>query len=162
MHPRYPGNAQIPAAQRPPVPASVRHAVTFMYAGAVASLIAIAIDLTTLNATKNAMHKQFPDLTASQASAQEIPLMVGWVAGGLIGAAAWILMARACRSGKSWARITATVLFAVATVDALGNLLVPEAALVKVCWFVIWLIGLGAVALLWQGSSTAFFRTTPP
>ncbi len=52
------------------------------------------------------------------------------------------------------------MLFGVATMDALGNLVVPEATLVKIFWFVIWLIGLGTVVFLWRGSSSAFFRGT--
>src|SRR6266511_4105051 len=160
MYQPYPGGAQMPEVQRPPAPGSVRNAVKLMYAGAVASLIGIAIDLTTLTATKNAMKRQFPNLTASQLTAQERPLMVGWIASGLVAAALWIFIARNCQSGKSWARITGTVLFGIATMDALGNLVVPEAALVKIFWFVIWLIGLGTVVFLWRGSSSAFFRGT--
>ncbi len=106
------------------------------------------------------MKRQFPNLTASQLTAQERPLMVGWIASGLVAAALWIFIARNCQSGKSWARITGTVLFGIATMDALGNLVVPEAALVKIFWFVIWLIGLGTVVFLWRGSSSAFFRGT--
>ncbi len=52
MYQPYPGGAQMPEVQRPPAPGSVRNAVKLMYAGAVASLIGIAIDLTTLTATK--------------------------------------------------------------------------------------------------------------
>ncbi len=135
MYQPYPGGAQMPEVQRPPA-------------------------LTTLTATKSAMKRQFPNLTASHVKAQEGPLMVGWIAGGLIAAALWIFVARNCQSGKSWARITGTVLFGVATMDALGNLVVPEATLVKIFWFVIWLIGLGTVVFLWRGSSSAFFRGT--
>jgi hypothetical protein len=161
MHPPYPG-AQMPQAQRPPAPASVSNAVKLMYAGAVASLTGIVVDLTTLSATKSAIEKQSPNLTAGPVTAQEVPLIVGWIAGGLIGAALWIFIARASRSGKNWARITGTVFFAIATVQGgLSNLVLPEALAVKIFWFVIWLIGLGAVVLLWQRSSSAFFRGTP-
>jgi hypothetical protein len=54
------------------------------------------------------------------------------------------------------------VLFGIATVEGgLSNLVVPEAALVKIFWFVIWLIGLAAVVFLWRGTSSAFFKATP-
>src|SRR6266498_3603525 len=108
MYQPYPGGAQMPEARRPPAPASVRNAVTLIYAGAVASLIGIVVDLATLSATKSAIEKRFPNLTPGQVTAQEVPLMVGWIAGGLIGAALWIFIARACRNGRSWARITGT------------------------------------------------------
>ena len=161
MYQPYPAGAQLPETQRPPAPASVRTAVTVMYAGAVASLIGIVVDLTTLSATKSAIEQHFPKLTTSQVNGQGRVLMAGWIVGGLIGAGLWIFIARACNSGKSWARITGTVLFGIATVQGGPSILVvPEAALVKLFWLVIWLVGLGAVVFLWRGSSSAFFKGT--
>jgi hypothetical protein len=158
----YPGGARMPEAQRPPAPASVRNAVKLMYAGAVASLIGIVVDLATLSATKSAMKNRFPNLTPDQLTAQQLPLIVGWIVGGLVGAALWIILARAGQRGRRWARITGTVLFGIATVEAFGSLVVPEAALVKVFWFVVWLIGLASVVFLWQRSSSAFFTGRRP
>ncbi len=161
MYQPYPAGAQLPETQRPPAPASVRNAVKVMYAGAVASLISIVVDLTTLSATKSAIEQHFPKLTTSQVNGQGRVLMAGWIVGGLIGAGLWIFIARACNSGKSWARITGTVLFGIATVQGGPSILVvPEAALVKLFWLVIWLVGLGAVVFLWRGSSSAFFKGT--
>src|SRR6266511_3426592 len=97
MYQPYPGGAQMPKVQRPPAPGSVRNAVKLMYAGAVASLIGIAIDLTTLTATKSAMKRQFPNLTASHVKAQEGPLMVRWLAGGLLAAAPSLSLAPTCQ-----------------------------------------------------------------
>jgi hypothetical protein len=84
-------------------------------------------------------------------------LVASAIVGGLVGAGLWVFVARACHSGKGWARITGTVLFGIATVQGLSSLVAPEAALVKGFWLVVWLVGLGAVVLLWQGSSSAFF-----
>ena len=161
MYQPYPGGAEMPGTQRPPAPASVLNAVKVMYAGAVASLIGIIIDLTTLSATKSAIEKHSPQLTTSQVNGMQHALVTSAIVGGLIGAGLWIFIAQACKSGKSWARITGTVLFGVNTVqDGLSNLVVPEAALVKIFWFVVWLIGLAAVVLLWRGTSSAFFKGT--
>jgi hypothetical protein len=162
MYQPYPGEARVPEAPRPPAPACVRNAVKLMYAGAVASLIGIVVDVSTLNATKSAMNNRFPNLTPDQVTAQELPLIVGWIVGGLVGIALWIIIAQASLRGRNWARITGTVLFGIATVEAFGSLLVPEAALVKVFWFVVWLIGVAAVVYLWQRSSSAFFTGTRP
>ncbi|SRR6266508_3279245 len=101
MYQPYPGGAQMPEVQRPPAPGSVRNAVKLMYAGAAASLIGIAIDLTTLTATKSAMERQFPNLTGSQVTAQQRPLIVGWIAGGLIAAALWIFIAGTARVARA-------------------------------------------------------------
>jgi hypothetical protein len=161
MYQPYPGGAQMPEAQRPPAPASVRNAIKVMYAGAVASLIGIIIDLTTLSVTKSAIEKHSPQLTASQVNGMQHALIASAIVGGLIGAGLWIFIAWACRSGKSWARITGTVFFGINTVQGgLSNLVVPEAALVKIFWFVVWLVGLAAVVFLWRGSSSAFFKGT--
>jgi hypothetical protein len=158
MYQPYPGGAQLPEMQRPPAPASVRSAVKVMYAGAVASLIGIVVDLTTLSATKRAIAQHFPKLTTSQVNGQASTFVAGWIAGGLIAAGLWIFIAQACKRGKNWARTTGTVLFGIATVQGAPSILVvPAAALVKVFWLVIWLIGLAAVVYLWQGSSSAFF-----
>jgi hypothetical protein len=147
----YPGGAQLPETQRPPVPASVRNAVTVMYAGAVASLAYAIVFIMTLSATKRAIEQHSPQLTTSQA------LMASAIVDGLIGAGLWIFIAQACKRGKNWARTTGTVLFGINTVQVLGGLPIPVAAPVKIFALVVWLVGLGAVVLLWQGSSSGFF-----
>ena len=53
------------------------------------------------------------------------------------------------------------MLFGIATLEAAGNLVAPEAGAVKLEWLVIWLIGLAAVTLLWRHPARAFFRGTP-
>ena len=162
MYQPYPGSAQMPETRRPPAPASVRTAVRFMYAGAAASLVNMIIDLTTLNTTKSAIEKHSPNLTASQVNAMQHAFTFGWLAGGLIGVGLWIFIARACQSGRSWARITGTVLFGIATLDAVAYLAQPFAAPVKIFASVVWLAGLGAVVFLWRGTSNAFFKGTQP
>ena len=94
MYQPYPGGAQLPETQRPPAPASVRSAVKVMYAGAVASLIGIVVDRTTLSATKRAIAQHFPKLTTSQVNGQGRVLMAGWIVGGLIAAGLWIFIAK--------------------------------------------------------------------
>jgi len=58
MYQPYPGNdTQLPAALRRPAPKTVLNAVTVMYAGAVASLLGIVVEVLTVNATKTAIEK---------------------------------------------------------------------------------------------------------
>jgi hypothetical protein len=161
MYQPYPGGAQMPEAPRPPAPASVRNAVKVMYAGAVASLAYAIVFIATLSATKDAIAKHSPQLTASQPNGMQQALMTSAIVDGLIGAALWIFIARACERGKNWARITGTVLFGIDTVGVLGGLPIPVAAPVKIFALVVWLVGLAAVILLWRGTSTAFFKGTP-
>ena len=72
----------------------------------------------------------------------------------------WLWMAWKCKAGRSWARIVSTVLFGVATLATLGTLRDTSA------WglagaIASWLIGLGATILLWQRSSSWYFRPAP-
>jgi hypothetical protein len=160
MYQPYPGGAQMPETQRPPAPASVRNAVRVMYAGAVASLVYAIVFITTLSATKRAIEQHSPQLTTSQVNGMQQALMTSAIVDGLIGAALWILIAQASKSGKSWARTTGTVLFGLDTVGVLGGLTIPIATPVKIFALVVWLVGLAAVTLLWRGTSSAFFKGT--
>jgi hypothetical protein len=152
MYQPYPGSASMP--EKPSVPASVRDAVRLMYAGAVASLLGIAVNLATLQTTANLLQRQSRQV---QAGRLEHFLMAGDIVYGLIGAGLWIFVARACGNSRNWARVTGSVLFGVATVETVGSLARPEAIPAKIVWFVIWLIGLGAIVLLWRRTSSAFF-----
>ena len=66
MYQPYPGGeTQLPEPQRPPAPPSVLTAVKIMYVGAT-SVLGIVIDVLTVSATKNAIAKRSPHLSASQ------------------------------------------------------------------------------------------------
>jgi hypothetical protein len=161
MHQPYPQDTQLPETRHLPAPPSVLNAVKVMYVGAATSILGIVIDVLTVSATKRASEKHSHHLTAHQISSSQHVLVIAFIIGGLIGAAAWFFLARSCRGGKNWARITGTVLFALATVDTLGGLGSPIAGAVKIWAIVVWLVGLTAVVFLWRRSSTAFFKATP-
>ncbi len=81
MYQPYPGSdSQLPETQRPPAPASVRTAVRAMYAGAAVSLLGIGVDLLTVGATKTAIARRSPDLTASQVASTQHVLIAGLAA----------------------------------------------------------------------------------
>jgi hypothetical protein len=161
MYQPYPGSTQMPEATRPPAPKSVLNAVKFMYAGAASSLIGIVIDIATLSGTKRAIEKRQPGLTASQVNSREHVLLVGFIVAGLIGVAVWLWLARSCLGGKNWARITGTVLFAIATIDLLVGFGLSVAGVVHIYGLLVWLIGLGAVIFLWRRDSSAYFKPAP-
>ena len=157
----YPGGTQMPEpAARPPIPQSITRAVQLMYAGAVASLIGIVIALTTLSSIKSQIISKNPSLTTTQVNNAEHVAIGILIASGLIGAALWLWMAQSCKAGKNWARITSTVLFAIETINVLaGAAAVASGGASRIYSIVIWLIGLGAVILLWQRSSTEYFKS---
>lgn len=159
MYQPYPGSdTQLPELHRPPAPPSVLNAVRVMYVGAAASLLGIIIDILTVSATKTAIEKRSPNLSVSQVNSSQHVLVAGFIAGGVIAAVVWIVLARASKSGHNWARITGTVLFALATIDTFLGVRAPLAVAVRAWWPVIWLAGLAAVIFLWQGASTAYFK----
>jgi hypothetical protein len=105
-------------------------------------------------------------VVAANAYTSAHPLANGNLAGGavllsLIEIALWLGIARACRRGKNWARVTGTVMFGIYTFGVLGVLADghPGFVLAKVVTAVSWLIACGAVVFLWQRPSSAFFRS---
>jgi hypothetical protein len=168
MYQPYPGGATPPEAygQSPTsVPQSITRAVRVMYAGAAASLIGIAVNLTTSGSLRSDIRARRPSLTPAQLTTA-VHAEIGFaIAGGLIGAALWIWMAQRSKAGKGWARIASTVLFAIDTISALvsasgaGSLSVGGAT--RAYAIVVWLIGLVAIVFLWQRSSSAYFKRAP-
>jgi hypothetical protein len=170
MYQPYPGAAEMPAVQRPPAPSSVRNAVVVMYVGAAVSLIRVIADLAAKASLKadieKASHGGVP-LTASQVNAAVTTSIAVSVVLGLVGVGLWILNARASAGGRKWAQVTGTVLFGLDTLALLAGppgvgLTADQPAVARLCTAMVWLVGLGAVVLLWQRSSRAFFTGRQP
>jgi len=163
MYQPYPGGAQVPEpSDRPPAPPSVLRAVQVMYAGAAASLIGIIIDMTTLSSTKSEIMRRNPSLTATQVANAEHVAIGLFIVSGLLGAGLWIWIAQMSKAGRNWARIVGTVLFAIDTVSVfVGAAAGPGGGASRVYSILVWVIGLGAVILLWQRASSEYFRGVP-
>ena len=134
-------------------------AVRLMYAGAAYALVwAIGIIAVSASIVKN-----HPYVTTSgdHRLAGVVTLTVFLAAADI---ALWLGIARACRRGKSGARVAGTVLFAVHTLGVLGVVASAQAGLgpAKVLTLIGWLIGLGAVVFLWQRPSSAFLAGRLP
>lgn len=153
----YPGTERMPLTERPAVPAPVLNAVKVMYAGAVVSVIGGLIFIATKSATKTAIQKRYPQYSAHTVSTlTNAGVIIGLVIS-LIGAALFIWIARSSKSGKNWARITGTVLFAFSVVIMVYNFRTVETTVTGILNLLISLIGLAAVTLLWLSSSNAYF-----
>ena len=94
MYQPYPQNTQLPETLHLPAPASVLNVVRVMYVGAATSILGIVIDVLTVSATKRAIEKHSHHLTAHQISSSQHVLVIAFIIGGLIGAAAWFFLAR--------------------------------------------------------------------
>jgi hypothetical protein len=131
-----------------------------MYAGAAITAISLIVTLATISNLRTAIHNANPAFSASKLHSAETAAVVLAIVFGLIGIGLWIWMARANRAGKNWARITATVFFGLDTLSLLVGFRQAEPALSRVVSLLVWLAGLGAVILLWQKVSSAYFAAS--
>lgn len=158
MYQPYPSSGQMPEPVRPEPPDSVLTAVKLMYAGAVVSALSLIVGLATIGSLHSELRTAYPKVTSSQLHTIEVATVVFIVIFGLIGVGLWIWMAMANKRGGNWARITATVFFGLNTISALVGLARPEAVASRLVGLLIWLIGLGAIVMLYRPDSTAFFK----
>jgi hypothetical protein len=167
MYQSYPGGAPSPeqyGQPAAPIPQSVSRAVQLMYAGAAASLIGIVVNLTTAGSLRGDIEKRSPAMTPAHVT-DAVHVEIGLsIAGGLIAAALWIWMAQSNKAGKNWARILSTVLFGIATISSLASLAggaLAGGGASRIYGIVVWLIGLAATILLWQRTSSDYFKSAP-
>jgi serine/threonine kinase PknH len=151
----YPQPYQVGRAPLGPLPGSMRNAIGLMYAGAAYTLV-YAVGVVVV---AGAIISKHPDATTRAGSGLG-GVVALTVLLSLIEIALWLGIARACRNGRSGARVTGTALFGVHT---LGFLIVladshPGIGLTKVLTTLSWLIACGAVVFLWQRPSSAFFK----
>jgi hypothetical protein len=158
MYQPYPSSEKPVEPAPPPAPPSVLNAVKLMYAGAAVSTVSLVISLVSISGTKDAIRKAKPSLTAAQVNQLNTFIIALAVVSGVIGVALWLWMARANSQGKNWARIVSTVLFGLATLDMFGVLSQPKTVLGLIFPALTWLVGLGAVILLWRKDSAEFFK----
>jgi len=151
-----PGPAQEPEQIRPP--RSVLNAVKLMYAGAALEVIAVIIAVVTIGSLKSAILARHPAYTAAQMHSAEVARTVPLVIGGLIAIGLWLWMAWANGKGRSWARIVSAVFFGINTLDLLISLLQVHAVATLIIGVVIWLVGLGAIVLIFSKESGAFYN----
>jgi hypothetical protein len=157
--PRYPASGgQVVRPDPGPPPPVISYAVKLMYAGAAVNVIGLIVGLATAGDLRSAIEKAQPKLTATQVTNTERFLISATVVSGLIGVGLWLWMAWANGHGKSWARILSSVFFAIATLNTAAGFAQPGDVLSRIFTAAVWLVGLGAIALLWRPESTAYYR----
>lgn len=162
MYENYPsaaGGNQMPEPAPPSAPpTSVQTAVRLMYSGAVISAISFILGLATIGSLKSSLRTRYPHYTSTQIN-NAVHFSIGAIiVVGIIGVVVWVWMARMNAKGRNWARITGTVFFGLNTLDLLGVFARSASAISVVFGIVIWLVGLGAVIMLWRRDSTAYFK----
>jgi hypothetical protein len=159
MYQPYPQGGQMPppAPTRPGPPRPVRTAVILMYVGAAVTVVTLIVTVLTIHSIETTMETR-----ANYTPQQAHQLVVVAIVEALITLGLWLLMAWANRSGYNWGRITATVLFALNTIGLLLAFLRGADAVNLVFAVVVWLIGLGAIVLLWRKEASQYFATATP
>jgi hypothetical protein len=142
------------------VPAPVRKATRWMLAGAgvtaVIGVFSVIVAISDPRALNNGTQPSGGQLGQA---------LVYYLITTVVFMAIWVLMARLNRAGQKWARIVASVLFAIATFDlyrGVNSLQGGQTILVlNVISFALavaeWICGLGAIALLWRSESSIYF-----
>jgi hypothetical protein len=158
MYQPYPSTGKPVEPAQPTAPQSVLNAVKLMYAGAAVSTVSLVVSLVDLGGTKAAIRKARPTLTTAQVNQLNTFIITLAIVSGVVGIALWLWMAKANGQGRNWARILSSVLFGLATLDMFGVLSQPKTLLGLVFPVLTWLLGLGAIILLWRKDSTEFFK----
>jgi hypothetical protein len=163
----YPAGGNQPG-QRPEQPKSVRNAVWLMYGGAVLSGISAILVLALSSTIRTAEGKALRNgnqtlisqgkkpLTAAQIHSVENVTIGVFVFVLVVGVLLWVWMAWANGRGRSWARIMASVFFGLNTIYLV--LSVSRAGLSVIFVGLGWLLGLGAIVLLWRKESSYYFQ----
>jgi hypothetical protein len=153
-------------AVRPPKPPALTNAVRLMWAGGALALVGVIATLAFSSrirsaATKAAIKANVTRrsegkavLTTSQIHTVASTAVIILAVGGIIAVILWAWMAWANNKGSNWARIVATVLFGLNTI-----FLILEAGRAGITVIIValgWLVGLAALVLLWQRTTTAY------
>lgn len=159
MYEPYPESTpELPEQGRPEAPNSVRNAVRLMYAGAALSAIVVIVTLLTIGSLKANILSHYPHYTATQRHNAEVAAVVSAIIGGLIAIGLWLWMAWANGRGRNWARIVAAVFFGINTLDLLVSFARVHAVGSLIVGVLVWLVGLGAIVLLFNKESAAYFK----
>ncbi|HEX9030502.1 MAG TPA: hypothetical protein VF834_01570 [Streptosporangiaceae bacterium] len=173
MYPSYPsaGQPPLPAPQAPPP--TVLNAVRLMYAGAALSVVWLVTTLSMIGSVRHALQTgtfrtsgttgtmlvgPSGKLTAHAISTFITAYVAVAIIFTIVFIALWVWMAWANRRGKYWARIVSTVFFGLFTLFTLLLVLRGTASISFLITIVTWLVGLGAVILIWNRKSGPYYQ----
>ena len=156
------GGEMPPDPTRPGPPRSVRMAVLLMYAGATLSAVSLIVSVLSFHAIERVIRNASSTLTAQQVHNDAIVAVTIAVVESLIAIGLWLLMAWGNNNGQNWARIVATVLFGLNTLFLLLSFVRATVSVSLAFSVLVWLIGLGAIWLLWRKESSEYFALTGP
>jgi serine/threonine protein kinase len=153
-----PGPASPAARGRPVPPRSMINAVRLMYAGSALALFSILTAVATTSTLSGLIRQQYPAAGYGALSAAATATLSVTIAGALISAGVWLVMARRTRRGRPGVRILSTILFVIDSLTVLSTH--THGLLTASTWIMTvaeWAVGLVAIVLLWDRRSTAYF-----
>jgi hypothetical protein len=133
-------------------------AVRLMYAGAALAAVDLIITIATAGQTRGLLHTAYPKLTPAQLTANTHAFIAGSIVTWVITIGLWFVMARTNHAGRGWARVVATFLCVASTLSFAGYITEPSSVLSKGILVPMWLVGVGALILLWQRTTTGYIR----
>ncbi|MFF4159188.1 hypothetical protein [Streptomyces sp. NPDC001678] len=146
--------------QRTAPPAPIKNAVTVMYAGVALTLVAVLaviIDQATADSLTQGLKDAYPQYSSDRIDTVKSSILTYLFTIGVAGVCLWLWLARASRKGKSWSRVAATVVFALATFISLYNFTQHFPLYVTVAGLLPCAAGLVAVGLLWKRDASSHF-----
>jgi hypothetical protein len=169
MYQPYPASGLRQEPQRIQPPRSVLNAVKLMYVGAALSALILIITLVTIGGLKTAILARHPDYTSAQLHDAEVAGIATAVIGGLIPIGLWLWMAWANGRGRGWARVLSAVFFGISTLELIIPPFLPadrfppaaggvHAAATLIIDPLLWLVGLGAIMLIFNKNSGPFYK----
>jgi uncharacterized membrane protein (DUF2068 family) len=163
MYQPYPSGGQMPPEPgRPAPPRPVRTAVILMYTGAALTAVSLIVTILSFHAIETAIRNASTTLTPSQVHSVAVATVAVGVVISAIGIGLWLLMAWANKAGRSWARIVATVLFGLNTLFLLLGIVRARVSASIGFSLLVWLVGLGAIILLWRKDSSEYYAAMSP
>ncbi|GAB78697.1 hypothetical protein SAMN05421595_2351 [Austwickia chelonae] len=168
MPPEYhsPEPGQTPYYTPAPVvrPPSMDKAVMLMKVGAAFSVIQALVMFLLKDQSRELMieelRKRDPSVTPETIDATLNMSIIGGMLFALIGVLLWLWMAAKNGQGKSWARVTASVFFALNAFFTVIGFAQPAPMLSKASSAVYLLIGLVVIVLLYQKESSDFYNAS--
>jgi hypothetical protein len=163
MYEPYPVTEPLRQVELARPPRTVLSAVRLMYAGAALDVVALIVALVSRGRFKSAILSAHPHYTSAQLHTAENFRVGILVVGALIAVGAWLWMAWANGSGRSWARGVSVAFFVLGTLGLpIISLRTARVAATLIVGGLIWLVGLAVIVLIFNKSSGPFYRQAGP
>lgn len=144
-----------------PQPPSIVSAVKLMWVGAALSLLTLVYTVVTIGSARDEIREsaaQSDPSISPEALDAAVAVGIGLaIVVSLIGVGLWVWMAKANGSGRSWARIVATVLGGLNVVFSLFSLASGGAAFTLILTLINVVLAAVILFLLWRKESSDFY-----